>query len=295
MDERVIGIDIGATKIHIGVVHNSQVVKEQRFATLADSSKERIIQNIINGIEELNVSEFTGIGIGVPGLVDEKEGVIYDLLNIPSWKEVRLKEQLEDHFRRPVRITNDANVFAVGEKMFGQGAPFKNLVGLTLGTGLGAGIIADGKLYSGTLSSAGELGIIPYLDKTIEDYCSGKFFRTKYDLDGDQVYYLAKNGNARALDIMKEYGNHLGYALKIVLNILSPQAIFLGGSISNSFHFFEASLRESLDSFPFKRVRDQLMIAPSTMTNVSILGAAALVLSENFQQGQLLSDFKLIS
>lgn len=283
MSDKILGIDIGATKMHVGLIQHSTVIKELKFSTLAEASKEKILANLIDRIEELCGSDFSGIGIGVPGLVDEEKGIIYDLTNIPSWKEVHLKEHLENHFGKPVKITNDANVFAMGEKIYGKGKSFKNLVGVTLGTGFGTGIIIDHKLYSGTLSSAGELGNIQYLDRTIEDYCSGKFFLSEYGLGGDEVYDLAREQDEGALEMFNEFGFHLGNALKIIMNVLSPEAIFLGGSISKSFEFFEVPLWKTLDSFPFKRVRDQLIIKPSRTSNISLLGAAALIVSEQPQ------------
>ena len=280
MDNKILGVDIGGTKIQLGIVKDSEVIKKIKFPTLPEGSKEDIIENLIRGIESLGDQNYKGIGIGVPGLVDEEKGIVYDLLNISSWKEVHLKEHLEQHFKIPVKITNDANVFALGEKIFGQGADYKNMVGITMGTGFGMGIIANDQLYSGSFSSAGEIGSIKYLDKTVEDYCSGKFFRNNYDLSGTEVFENAEKGNPQALKIMEEFGDHLAQAIKTVLFILSPEAILLGGSVSRSFKFFEKSMLKSLEDFPFKRVTDQLVIKASNMENIPILGAAALIVSE---------------
>lgn len=277
MSNKIIGIDIGGTKTHIGLVQDSKVIEELIFPTSANAPKDQIITEIIQGIKKVSDSDFSGIGIGVPGLVDEDKGIIYDLWNIPSWNEVHLKKHLEDHFKKPVRITNDANTFALGEKKYGKGKAYKNLVGITLGTGFGTGIIINHELYSGTLSSAGELADIPYLDKTIEDYCSGKFFQSHYDMEGIEVHEMAQKGNSDALKIFEEYGTHLGNAMRIIINVLSPEAIFFGGSVSKSFSFFENSLKNKIDSFPFKRVTKKLIIEPSDTFNVSILGSAALI------------------
>ncbi len=277
---KILGIDIGATKIQVGIVEGAKLLKESRFPTLSGSSKEDIMSNLIEGIEALGGHDYKGIGIGVPGLIDEEKGVVYDLLNIASWKEVHLKKYLEDHFKVPVKITNDANIFALGVKTFGEGKNFRNFVGITMGTGFGTGIIANEKLYSGRLSGAGELGSIPYLDKTIEDYCSGKFFRAEYGLKGSEVFSLAEKGDEKALKIFEEYGKHLGEAIKLMLYILSPEAIFLGGSVSKSFKYFGKSLQDSLNEFPFKRILDQLIIKTSDIENIAILGAAALIISE---------------
>ena len=279
MSKKVIGVDIGATKTRIGIVKDSVIIKEKTFPTSSNASKEKIIEELALGIKSLAGDDFAGIGIGVPGLIDEEKGVIFDLLNIPSWKEVHLKDYLQDFFKKPVRITNDANVFAVGEKMFGLGQAYQNFIGVTLGTGFGCGIIIHDKLYSGSFSSAGEFGNIAYLDKTIEDYCSGKFFQQQYGLTGNEAYKLVSSGDEKGKKMFMEYGKHLGEALKLILNILSPQAILLGGSISKSFKYFEESLQETMDSFPFQRVRKQLTIKPSEAQNMAILGAAALILS----------------
>lgn len=285
MSKKIIGVDIGATKIHLGVVENSRVIEEKKVATVAAASKEVIVQDLIKGIESLNSKDFDAIGIGVPGLVDEKEGIVYDLFNIPSWKEVNLKELLQDHFQKPVRITNDANVFALGEKVFGFGMPYANMVGVTLGTGFGTGIIANNKLYSGNLSSAGEVGSVDYLDATIEDYCSAKFFSRKGVDDGAKIYAKAEIGDKVALEIMEEYGLHLGKALVLIMKVLSPEAILLGGSISESYPFFKKSLETTLTSFPFDRVLQKVVIRPSNTKNIAILGAAALIVSEDLEEG----------
>ena len=128
--------------------------------------------------------------------------------------------------------------------------------------------------------SGEELANIPYLDKTIEDYCSGKFFLTKFGFEGRKLHEMAQEGDADALRIFEEYGTHLGNAIKLIINVLSPEAIFLGGSVSKSFSFFESSLKERIDSFPFKRVTNNLIITPSKTFNISILGSAALIKSE---------------
>ncbi|UZH56667.1 ROK family protein [Salinimicrobium tongyeongense] len=279
MNYRTIGIDIGATKTRIGVVQDAQVIKEADFPTSSTASKQQILDELSAGIIEVAGGDFYGIGIGVPGLVDEENGILFDLLNIPSFKEVHLKDHLERQFNKPVRVTNDANVFAMGEKMFGEGQPYKNLVGITLGSGFGCGIIIHDQLYSGAYSSAGEIGSIPYLDGIIEDYCSGKFFK-RNGISGNEVFKGAQAGDEAALLLFEKFGEHLGSAIKLILNVLSPQAILLGGSISKAFPFFEASLQNTINSFPFKKVREQLIVKPSNTSNIALLGAAALILAE---------------
>jgi len=275
--KKILGIDIGATKIHIGVVEEGEIVNQLKFPTSAQGSESQVIEELIEGITTFIDTDVIGIGIGVPGLIDPDKGIVHDVQNIPSWKRVHLKDILEAHFKIPVVVTNDANTFALGEKIYGKAKEFKNLVGITLGTGLGAGIIINNQLHAGAYSCAGELGGVSYLDATVEDYCSGKFFQNKFGMGGKELLTLAERGDSKALDILEQFGVHLGNAIKQVMFILSPQAIFLGGSVSNCFPYFEESMRKTVDTFPYKLVKEQLIIETSSLPNATIYGAAALI------------------
>lgn len=273
---KYIGIDIGGTKIQVGVVQNGTLIQAKWFETSASAPSEQILQELADHIETVMDDAVAGIGVGTPGLVDEDRGIVYNVQNIPSWQQVHLKQYLTQYFHKPVYLTNDANAFAVGEKLYGQGRPFANLVGLALGTGVGAGIIINHALYSGAQASAGEFGGVPYRDKTVEEYCSGKFFTQQTGRPGSEWHALAKAGDPAALTVLHEFGQHVGNALKIILFAVAPEAIFLGGSVSKCFEYFQAGMHDSLREFPFKRVTEQLVIAPSALENAAILGAAAL-------------------
>ena len=123
-------------------------------------------------IEEVFDSAVSGIGVGVPSIVDVEKGIVYDVQNIPSWKEVHLKQLLEERFQVPVFINNDANCFAIGEKHFGKGKDHENMIGLIVGTGMAGGIIIKNQLYNGYNCGSGEFGMIPYLEHNYEYYSS---------------------------------------------------------------------------------------------------------------------------
>jgi glucokinase len=273
---KYLGIDIGGTKIQAGVVQAGEIIQQVRFETSATAPKAQILSELAQQLAPLIDDEVAGIGVGVPGLVDAENGVVHNVQNIPSWREVHLAQYLHGCFYKPVVVANDANAFAVGEKIYGQGQPYANLVGLVLGTGLGAGLVLNNQLYAGTLSSAGEFGGMPYLDKTLEDYCSGKFFGQRTGRPGAEWHALAQQGNAEALALFAEYGRHLGRAIHFILYALAPEAIFLGGSVSQCFEYFEGGLHESLAAFPYRQVAERLVVRPSTIGNAAILGAAAL-------------------
>jgi len=140
-----IGIDLGGTNIRGGLVNGKELTNITSERINAKETAEEIIQQLFNLTERLINDSVTAIGIGVPGLVDEDRGIVFDVLNIPSWTELPLKQLMEERFRIPVLINNDANCFAVGEYYFGKGVEGDSMVGLTIGTGLGSGIILKGK------------------------------------------------------------------------------------------------------------------------------------------------------
>jgi glucokinase len=219
-----------------------------------------------------------GIGCGVPSVVDVERGVVYGVENIPSWREVPLKEELERRYGVPAYINNDANAFAVGELYFGAGRGYRDLVGLTLGTGLGAGIIIDGHLYSGANCGAGEIGAIPYREETIEYYCAGAYFQREAGMRGEEVHRLAQGGDANAIALFEQFGFDLGHAIMVILYSYDPQLIVLGGSISRAMPFFERRMRERLREYAWPHAIERLKITGSQIENAAILGAAALYL-----------------
>jgi glucokinase len=274
---KLIGVDLGGTKITAALIENDKIVRQFTCPTPYDQEKMVVVDAISAAITEVFDPEIQGIGIGVPSLVDLEKNVVIDVTNIPSWDTVPLKQLLEDRFARPVFVNNDANCFALGEKHFGNGKPYRNLVALTIGTGLGAGIIIDNHLYSGQLCGAGEFGNIYYLDSNIENYCSGMFFKNR-NLSGKEEARKALNGDAEAQKLFDELGHHLARGLGNVLFALAPEAIILGGSVSQSLPLFEKSMRRTFEDFPFQRLYHNLQFVVSDNTDMAILGAASLVI-----------------
>ena len=273
-----IGLDIGGTKISAGLVKDGKIIKRSLVATPESDLESTVVMAIVLAISDVWSDEAVGIGVGVPGLVDVESGIVYDVHNIPPFTNVKLKDQLENAFHIPVHVSNDANCFAAGVNHFGEGQTFRNFVGLTLGTGLGGGLIINNKLHEGIGSGAGEFGYVPFRDGILEHYCSGQFFEKFFDCDGQDLFDRANKGEAEALEIFEAYGNNLGEAIKIVAHVLAPEAIILGGSISRSFTFFENSMWETIRKFPYANVVENLKVLPASNPNLAVLGAAALVL-----------------
>lgn len=272
----VVGVDVGGTKISVGLVKNEKLIKQATVPTPQNANEKEVVSAIVGAIQQVSGDHLSAIGIGVPGLVNAGSGIVYDVQNIPSFKNVKLREQLEAVFHVPIYVSNDANCFVLGAKYFDKGRPFKNLVGLTLGTGLGGGLIVNNLLHEGVGSGAGEFGYIPYLDGILEHYCSGQFFQRNDYSDGLEVARLAKSGDAKALALFNAFGMHLGEAIKIAAHILSPEAVILGGSVSQSFHLFEATMWQSIRQFPYRNVIDHLVVETVNDPHLAVKGAASL-------------------
>ncbi|WP_027066817.1 ROK family protein [Maribacter sp. Hel_I_7] len=276
--KEILGVDIGGTNIKIGKVVNGVVIQKCKIPVNRDDLEQVTLDNLYKGLKDLMTDSVQAIGIGVPAVVDIELGTIFDVQNIPSWTNVALKNLVEEKFNVPVYINNDANCFAIGEKQFGKLREFKNCVALSLGTGMGMGIIIDEKLYNGVLCGAGEIGMVPYLDGILEHYTGSFFFEREYNSSALSLYNEALEGKEYALKVFKEYGTHLAEAIKIILYMYAPEAIILGGSISNSFQFFEESLKTGLASFAYQKQIENLKIQTSDLVDSPILGAAALCL-----------------
>jgi glucokinase len=273
---KVIGIDLGATNIRGAVVSDEQVSEIISRRIQTKGTKEQVLGDVYSLIDALIAPEVKAIGIGVPSVVDVKRGIIYDVIHIPSWKEVHLKELLENRYHIPVFVNNDANCFALGEHYFGKGKGVADMIGLTIGTGLGAGVIINHHLYAGKNCGAGEFGMVDYLENNYEYYCSGSFFKNVYGLNGEDVFKNAKNGDAQALKLYSELGMHLGNAIKLIMYTYDTGLIILGGSVQLAYEFFEQAMWESIKTFGFPKSIEGLEIKTSALENSGILGAAAL-------------------
>ncbi|MCK5774693.1 MAG: ROK family protein [Bacteroidales bacterium] len=276
---KLIGVDIGGTKIKAGLIIDNEIVDVHEIKTPSDKDKEKVLKSISECIAQIMTPEVEGIGIGVPGMVDIKNGIVKYVNNIPSWKEVGLKDYLENIFNIPVLVNNDANCFVAGEKYFGKAQQLKNIVGITLGTGLGGGLIINDTLHNGLGTGAGEIGYLPYKDTFFEHYCSSQFFDKFHHTTGLALSERIISGDKQAQLIMDEFGRHLGELVKVITYILAPEAIVFGGSISKSFVFFEKSMWQTIHTFPFKTSIKGLQVFASEKNDMAVLGAAALYLN----------------
>jgi glucokinase len=148
-NRKLIGVDLGGTNVRAGRVENGAIAQVEERPISSLGMRREIIEEVCETIQAVITPDTTAIGFGAPSVVDVEKGIVYSVINIPSWHEVPLKQILEDRFGLPVFVNNDANCFAMGELYYGSGRGYRHLVGLIVGTGLGAGIVVNGRLYSG--------------------------------------------------------------------------------------------------------------------------------------------------
>lgn len=272
-----IGVDLGGTNIRAAAISGMDIIKEHAAPLMNKHDLESTLAQLKAVIREVYDPSAKGIGIGVPSVVDLEKGIVRDVVNIPSWKEVHLRDILNAEFNLPVFINNDVNCFVLGERYFGHGRKYHSFVGITIGTGIGSGLILDGRLYSGKNCGAGEIGYLPYLDHDLEYYCSSNFFEKIHHTTAKETFAKAEKGNPEALQLWDVFGRHLGVAFKSVMYAYDPQAIILGGTISRAFRYFEKSMRETMKNTYFPQSVESLAIHLSDVANVSIFGAAAQI------------------
>jgi len=277
----IIGVDLGGTNIRAGKVVADKIIQLAKEPTPAAGSQSEVLEKLIKVIDKCFDENTKSIGIGVPSVVDVEKGIVYDVVNIPSWKVVPLKDILESRFKVPVYVNNDANCFALGEKYYGKARSCKSIVGLTIGTGMGSGLIFNGKLYEGRNCCAGEFGNIPYLNSNFEHYCSGQFFSEEKSVSAIETNKRALSGDQAAIQLYAEFGFHLGHAIKSMLYAYDPEIIILGGSLTKAFDLFKPAMFEAIKDFDYPSVLTNLKIEISELEHSAIYGAAALYLNSD--------------
>lgn len=274
----ILGIDLGGTNLCLGLVDGGKVLRMISVPSFDRSfTLEQTLDYLAEQISSVFDASVEKIGIGVPSVVDVEKGIVYDAANIPSWKEVHLKDFLEARFGVPVSINNDANCYAMGAYgLYPEDARPKTLVTVTLGTGMGIGIVDHGRLMCGVNCGAGELGYLDYNGGCLEEFCSKQFF-AKYNVDSYELSKAAQAGDESAQAIFNEFGRHLGYAVTLLLYAYDPSHIVLGGGIANALPLFRDAMMETVrKKFPFSANVDKLHVDVQTSGETPIIGASLI-------------------
>ncbi len=313
MEKFVLGIDIGGTTTCIGAITNKgRILAERSFPTVAQESVNQFLNNLNFGIKEvldvIEDCELVGIGVGAPG-INTANGHIEYAANL-SWDQaINIKIYLSNLHHVPVEVTNDANLPAIGEKLFGNAKNMRDFMTISLGTGLGCGIVANGRLLEGYQGLAGEIGHMIVKENgrecgcgrrgCLETYVSANGLkRTVYKLLADNHFHssllgkisynsltahyvaeAARMGDAIALKAFDYTGKILGSALADAVTITNPEAIFLVGGLAKSGALLFAAAQKAFDEKLLKNMGDKLRLMPSALPidKLPLLGAGALL------------------
>ncbi len=306
-----IGIDLGGTNIKAGLVDKSgKILFKTSVPTESELGYKHVIEQIIKATTIVieKDDDVVGIGIGAPGIVSAEEGTVKSPPNIPGWKKVNLGKILSDKFGKKVFVENDANAAAIGEYIFGAGKTTKSFIMVTLGTGVGGGIIYDGKLFRGETGGAGEIGHVTINYKgrkcncgsygCVETYVGNQRIVEKVkreiksnpdskvvELAGEKLetlspktlYDAAKLGDEYAIKAIEDIAVMLGAAFASTVNLLDISTIILGGGVSGFGNFLLTPLKKNLKERVLAPNRPRVKIKLSKLKNdAGIKGASSL-------------------
>lgn len=295
MNTWTIGVDLGGTKISAGIVEITGRIAREIVTLPAESwkSPQEIFKNITKAIDlclkrsKIKFKNVTGIGVGVPTILDSNRSILESSDNLPTMGGFNFKNKLEEHYEgKKIIIENDANCFIMGEKLCGEAKNHRFCCGVTLGTGLGIGIILNNELYHGSKGWAGEIWRSSYKKyKNIEEVVSGKGLSSQYEkltglkAEAHLIEEKAHQGDEKAKETWKIFGEALGCALSYLVNILDPEIIVIGGSISKAYDCFIDFTRDILKKYT--KSYSQLKVVRTKYSNLSgMIGAAVLASQE---------------
>ena len=306
MQRWTIGVDFGGTNTKVGIVSASgRVAAMRRLPSAGFRRPSQFVDAVSAAVEALaaavgtRLGRLRGIGVGAPGSVDAARGIVHSMVNVPGWRNVPLRGMFERRLGCRCAVDNDANLFTLAEHRFGAGRLAAHMVGVTLGTGVGGGLILEGRLYRGADGTAGELGhmvidpagsrcgcgrrgcleawvgtaaIVRLGRRALGRRAAGPGLTPR--LIGD----AARAGHARAREVWADVGRRLGAGLANVVNLLNPQRIVIGGGIANNWALFAPALMTALQANAMDRPARTVRVVRGRLGDrAGIVGAAVLV------------------
>jgi len=318
MQDYVIGVDIGGTNIRAGAVdHQGTILSRMRISTEARLGGEVILDKLQRVVSDLQKSvpdrRLKAVGFGIPGAIRSREGIVTQAPNVPSWDGLPIRKLLEDRIQCACFIENDANAVALGEMWVGAGRGYSHICCLTLGTGVGGGVIIDGELLRGADGMAAELGHIPIQADGVRCNCESRgclemfasatgilqmlhsassrdpenplFHLSQEELTTAAIYEHAKNGNALALQIFRDAGNGLGAGLAAFVNMFNPEIIIIGGGVAASWDLLIPSALETMKQRAFKAPAQRVKVVRAEKADDAGVNGSAYVAWDMLQHG----------
>lgn len=307
MRSYAIGIDLGGTSVKYALVaSDGGVLFSGKLPTLADEGAEAVLGQILAGAKSClefaaeNGLQPVGIGVGSPGVVSADERMVLGgAENIPGWERIPISDRLEQATGLPVRVNNDANLMALGETLYGAAKGATDVVFLTVGTGIGGGVLIDGRLYGGYRNRGTEFGHMTVKCDgepcacgsvgCLEHYASTSALVRRFQArcaeekractrcDGEMIVALYHAGDALAREVMEEHWDYLSTGIISIIHIFSPQTVVIGGGISEAGEFYLDELRKRVFARAMAVCSEETRIVGATLGNrAGCLGAAGL-------------------
>ncbi|WP_174613803.1 ROK family glucokinase [Virgibacillus ihumii] len=309
MSKTFIGIDVGGTTVKIGIIDEiGNILDKWEIPTNTDNHGESILSDIWNSVSnKLSLENVAGIGIGVPGFIDQETGDVYEAVNI-GWKQVELAKNLKEMSGVPVFVENDANAAVLGENWKGAGGQVKNLIAVTVGTGIGGGIIANGSILNGVSGTAGEIGHITMerdgspcncgrrgcletissatgivrqaKEKIKENQNSmlAKFYAEQGNITAKDIFQLADSGDTLSKNIIEHAADVLGLAIANLTVTINPSRILIGGGVSKAGEDFVNLIDAAFNKYTLAKAGEVCEVKLAQLGNdAGIIGAAFLV------------------
>ena len=311
MSKYAFGVDIGGTTVKLGLFDkNGSLLDKWEIPTVKDNGGEAILPDIAGSIcgkmQEKSIlpEEVVGVGVGTPGAVDDEGVMVNGAVNL-GWGVFNLSKTLSEALNIPVKSANDANVAAYGEMWQGGGKGYQNLVAVTLGTGVGGGIIVNGRILNGAVGGAGEIGHIHIEDNEpeqcgcknrgcLEQYASATGVvrlagrRLEKDnapsilrgerLTAKAVFDAVKAGDAVAIEIAEQFGDYLGKGLAAVADVVNPEVFVIGGGVSKAGEILLDYIEPAFQKYVFSACRGARFTLATLGNDAGIYGAAGLIL-----------------
>lgn len=303
----IFGVDIGGTTVEIALMNlNGQIMHKTSFPSQENLNNLVVkIEKMINKMlytHNIELDKILGMGIGVPGITDVNHGVVFDAPSL-GWKQYPLQSKMEKLFPFPVYIDNDVNVAVLGEQWKGAGKNKTNILQITLGTGIGCGMIINGQLYRGSSFAAGEIGYMitdkNVAEKSYDTIFSGYGFLDSHvggpsitkrmlkklnksdqyakDWSAKRIFKLAEEGDKLCQEVIQDALSHLTFGLINLITIVNPECVILGGGISRSLHRYLDQIKEKIE----KHLPVKTEVTITQLENVALKGAGYLFLSEH--------------
>ena len=310
----VIGVDLGGTNLRTALLsEDGNILDKRKEASHASDGWKKVVARLIDNIvrqREIAVERgffVTAVGVGAPGIIKMDKGVVVKSPNFPDWNNLPLKEELEKALHIPVVIENDANAAALGEQWRGAGHGIGSMILLTLGTGVGGGIVLNDKIWHGADGMAGEIGHMTIFPDgrpcscgnigCLEMYASARGIVKSYcealettnpeacsvptAITSEIVYQEARAGNERAIRIMNEMGRLLGIGIANLINIFNPEMIVIGGGVKDAWNLFINATNQEIMRRAFQVPAERTNIVPSLLgDDAGMVGAAAVALQK---------------